>query len=85
VTAAVDGWVARLCCEPLAGRRALLVSLALAVAAGACASGAPARDDPSAASDLGGPIAFESGNCRGGGCQIWVMDSDGTHPRRLTA
>jgi TolB protein len=80
------GWVAGMCRGRLMGRRrVLLVSLVLVVGVGEFASRAPARVDPSAASGRNGPIAFAGGDCRSGGCQIWVIDDNGTHRRPLTS
>jgi TolB protein len=71
--------------ERLVGRGRLLVAaLVVAMAVSACARTAPAANDPPTASGRNGPIAFASGDCRAGGCRIWVMDSDGTHARLLT-
>jgi TolB protein len=65
-------------------RRSPLVSFTLLLAVGAGAISAPARGHRSAASGRDGLIAFAAGDCRSGSCQIWVMDGDGSHMRRLT-
>jgi TolB protein len=82
----MDGWVAGMWCERLLGRRrVLVVVLVSVVGVGECASSAPARDHPSAASGRNGLIAFAGGDCRSGGCQISVIDDNGTHRRLLTS